>query len=67
MAYKPESALALQLAPAAGAVVGNDVLEHGGEGWRVDDLALANGHDAGGRVVVPSSDNALGIGTIAPS
>src|SRR5450759_4068788 len=43
-----ELAFALQLAPAASSVVGDDVLEHGAQGGRVDGLALADGHGAGG-------------------
>jgi hypothetical protein len=53
---------ALQLAPAAGPVVGDDLPEHGAEGRRVDDLALTDGHGAGGLVVVAGGDDPLGIG-----
>src|SRR5215207_5325642 len=42
----PGSALPLELAPAAGAVVGDDLPEHGAKGGRVDRLALADGHGA---------------------
>src|ERR1043165_807551 len=55
-------AFALHLAPAAGAVVRNNLLEHGGEGWGVDRFALTDGHRARGLVVVPSGDNSFGIG-----
>src|SRR6266536_4331735 len=55
-------AAALQLAPATGAVVGDDVLEHGGEGGRVDRFALSDGHGAGSRVFVAAGDDPLGIG-----
>src|SRR5215207_4024154 len=54
-------ASALQLAPAAGAVVGDNVLDHGGEGGRVDSFALADSHGAGGLVVVATGDNSLRI------
>src|SRR5207253_10544493 len=54
-------ALALQPAPATGVVVGNNLLEHGREGGRVDRFVLANGHGAGGLVVVPGRDDAFGI------
>src|SRR5438309_7284511 len=46
------ASVALQLAPAAGPVVGNDVFEHGGEGGCVDGLALVDGHGTGGLVVM---------------
>src|SRR6266487_1438498 len=55
-------AAALQLAPATGAVVGDDVLEHGGEGGRVDRFALSDGHGAGSRIFVAAGDDPLGIG-----
>jgi hypothetical protein len=55
-------AFALQRAPAAGAVVRNNVLEHGGQGGPVDRFALTDGHRAGGFVGVPSGDTAFGIG-----
>ncbi len=48
--WNHESAGALQSAPAAGAIVSNDVLEHGGEGGRIDRFTLMNGH--GGAVVL---------------
>ena len=54
-------ARAFQLSPAAGTVVGDDLLEHGGEGGRVDRLAPANGHRAGGLVVVAGGDDRLRI------
>src|SRR5439155_23980185 len=41
---------AFQLTPAAGAVVRNDLLEHGGEGARIDLFALPNPHGTGGLV-----------------
>jgi hypothetical protein len=53
---------ALQLSPAAGTIVGNDVFEHGGEGMCVDGFALADGNGAGGRVVAACGDDSLGIG-----
>src|SRR6516225_9259683 len=52
---------ALQFAPAAGAVVGNDVLEHRAEGRRIDGLALADGNGPGSLVVMPGGDDAVGI------
>src|SRR5256884_5632247 len=56
-----ESAFALQLAPAAGPVVGHDLPEHGGEGGRIDGFALADGHGAGGLVVLAAGDDSIGI------
>src|SRR3954452_23399207 len=52
----------LQLAPAAGAVVGDDLAEHGLEGRRVDRLALPDRHGAGRLVVVAAGDDPLGVG-----
>src|SRR5262249_27384626 len=46
----------------AGAVVGNNLLEHGAEGWGVDRFALTDGHRARSLVVVPSGDNSFRIG-----
>lgn len=51
----------LQLAPPARAVVGDDVLEHRGKGRPVDRFVLADGHGAGGLVVMAASDDSLGI------
>src|SRR5207248_9619900 len=48
--------------PAAGAVVGDDLLEHGGEGGRIERFALTHGDGAGSLIVVPGGDDALGIG-----
>src|SRR5207247_6451071 len=42
-------------------VVGNDLLEHGGEGGRVDGFALADGHGAGGLVAVTAGDDPIAI------
>ena len=53
--------LALEFAPAASPVVGDDVLEHGAEGRPIDGLALAEGNGAGGLVVVASGDDPVGI------
>jgi hypothetical protein len=58
---EPRLGVALQLAPAAGAIVGNDLFEHGGEGGGVDGFALADGHGAGGLVAVARSDDPVGI------
>ncbi len=55
------SAGALQSAPAAGAIVRNDVLEYGGERRHTDRFTLMNGHGAGRRVVMTGGDDALGI------
>src|SRR5689334_6181851 len=44
----------LQLAPAAGAVVMHDLLEHGGQGRRVDRLPLIEGDHPGRLVLVPA-------------
>src|SRR6266498_2287643 len=52
---------ALQLAPATGAVVRDDLLDHRGQGAGIDGLALADGHGTGGLVVVPAGDDPLGI------
>src|SRR5260370_9466542 len=54
-------AVAVQLAPAAGAVVADDVLEHDGEGGRVDGFAPPDGHGAGRLVVVTGGDDRVGI------
>src|SRR5215211_8392280 len=54
-----------RLVTAAGAVVGDDVLEHGREGGGVDRLALADGHGTGELVVVAAGDDPLGIGGYA--
>ena len=62
-----ESTFALQFAPAAGAVIGDDVLEHGTEGRRIDGLALADGDGAGGFVIVTSGYDPSGSGTMPPS
>src|SRR6516164_8270911 len=56
-----ESTFVLQFAPAAGAVVSDDLLEHSAQSRRIDDLALADGNSAGGLVVVTSGDDPLGI------
>src|SRR5919106_5608813 len=48
---------ALELAPAAGAVVRDDLLEHGAEGGRVERLALADGHRSRGLVLVSPGDD----------
>jgi len=37
------------------------VLEHGGEGGRVNSFVLADGHRGGGLVVVPAGGDSLGI------
>src|SRR5947209_2150170 len=57
-----ESGFALQPAPASGAVVGDDLLEDRSQGGRVDGLALADGHRAGGLVLVAARDDPLWIG-----
>src|SRR6266508_829098 len=57
-----DSAFLLQLAPPAGAVVGDDVAEHGAEGGRVDRLAPADGHRAGELVLVTAGDDPLRVG-----
>src|ERR1700730_3798633 len=54
-------AIALQLAPAARSVVADDVLEHDGEGGRVDGFALPESHGAGRLVVVTGGDDPVGI------
>src|SRR5580692_11618558 len=51
----------LELAPAAGPVIRDDLPEHRGEGGRVDGLALADGHRAGGLVAVPAGDDAVRV------
>jgi predicted RNase H-like nuclease len=56
-----ESAFALQFAPAAHAVVSDDLPEHSAQSRRIDGLALADGNSAGGLVVVTSGDDSLGI------
>src|SRR5262249_15910526 len=57
----PSELAALQPAPAAGAVVGDDVLEDGSEGARIDGFALAHGNRTGGLVVVAGRADSLGI------
>src|SRR5262249_55581151 len=57
----PSELAALQPAPAAGAVVGDDVLEDGSEGARIDGFALAHGNRTVGLVVVAGRDDSLGI------
>src|SRR5215831_16693693 len=52
----------LELAPAAGPVIGDDLPEHRTERGCVDPLALADGDRAGGLVVVTPGDDRLGIG-----
>jgi hypothetical protein len=47
---------------AAGTVVPNNLLEHRGEGARVDRFVLANRHGAGGLIVVPGGNDSLRIG-----
>ena len=59
--------LALQLAPASGPIVGDDVREHRGEGGRVYGLALADRDGAGDLVVLSRSDDSLGIREMPPS
>ena len=56
----------LDLAPAAGAVVGDYLPEHRCEGGFVDRLALANGDHARRLVVVARGDDALGVGDDPP-
>ena len=53
---------ALQLSPAAGTIVGNDVFEHDREGMCVDGFALVDDNGASGRVVAACGDDSLGIG-----
>ena len=55
-------ALSLQLAPAAGAIVGNNLLEHGLERGFVELFTLPDAHCPGGFVVVAGGDNTFGIG-----
>jgi hypothetical protein len=50
--YTSILAFLFQLAPAAGAIVGNNLLEHGGECAPIECFALTDGHRAGGLVVV---------------
>src|SRR5947208_4682360 len=57
-----ELGFALQLAPASGAVVSDDLLEHRSQGGRVDGLPLADGDRAGGFVLVAARDDSLWIG-----
>src|SRR5687767_12438857 len=53
--------LAFELAPAAGAVVGDDVSEHCFEGRRVHGLALIDRDHAAGFVVVAGGDDVFGV------
>ena len=52
----------MDLAPAARAIVGDDLPEHLAERACVDLLVLADRDHAGGRVVMAGGDDALGIG-----
>src|SRR5215472_2595991 len=54
--------LLLELAPAAGPVVGVDLPEHRGQRGAVEGLGLADGHGAGGLVAVPAGDDPLRVG-----
>src|SRR5215468_1645228 len=54
--------LPLELAPAAGPVVRDDLPEHRGQRGRVDALAPADRHRPGGGVVVAAGDDPFGIG-----
>src|SRR5207237_954724 len=54
--------LGLEAAPAAGAVVGDDLPEQGGQRGPVDRLSPPEADGAGGLVVVAGGDDALGIG-----
>jgi hypothetical protein len=51
-----------EFAPAAGSVVGDDLLEHGAKGAGLDLVTLVEGDRPGGLVVVPARDDPLGIG-----
>src|SRR6202034_3014619 len=55
------SVLLLALAPAARAVVRDDVPEHGGEGGRVDGFSLVNRHGPGRLVAVASRDDPVRV------
>ncbi len=48
-----------QLSPAACAIVGSDLFEHGGECLCVDPFALVDGHCSSGFVVVPTRNYAF--------
>src|ERR1700745_4256786 len=61
MAVTRRSAPALQLAQAAGQVVGNDLPEHRGESGRVDALSFAYGYGAGGLVVVTGRNDPVRV------
>ena len=56
------SALTLQLAPTAGAVVRNDLPEHFGQTRRVDGFAFAHGHGAGRLVLMAGGDDSRWVG-----
>src|SRR4051794_33662073 len=51
----------LQPAPSAGAVVGDDLLEHPAQRVGVERLAFVDRNGPGRRVVVAAGDDALGI------
>src|SRR4051812_32989287 len=55
-------ACALQLSPSIGAIVCNDLFEHGAEGGSIERLALADSHGSSVFVVVPAGDNAFRVG-----
>src|SRR6266700_1101732 len=54
-------ALALELAPAASPVIGEDLAEHGDERWPVDLLARTDADGAGGLVAVAGRDDPFGV------
>src|SRR5438876_8286708 len=56
----------LQLAPAAPAVVGDDLLEHRGQGAGVDAVALTERDGPGCLVLVAGRDDAFGVGREPP-
>src|SRR5712692_4388701 len=55
------AAFALQLAPAAGTIVGNDLLKHGCQCAPVDRFPLTDRHCTGGLVVVSARDNLFNL------
>src|SRR5262245_4604742 len=58
----PAGAFGLDLAPATGPVVGDDLPEHGRERGRVDGVPLPEGNRAGGFVAVAGCDDPLRVG-----
>src|SRR5690242_6135025 len=60
--FRHTGSVVLEFAPTTGPVHGGDLAEHRLQRALVDRLALADGHRAGGLVVVAAGDDALRVG-----